>query len=69
MVASDLLVVDFAQENNVLKLYPEAPIPSSDRAGWNGIQLNIIDFHYTNLTRTTLSSIALSSTIAVFRRH
>lgn len=39
MVASDLLVVDFAQKDDVLKLYPEAPRLSSDRAGWDGIQL------------------------------
>jgi AraC family transcriptional regulator len=26
MVASDLLVVDFAQEDDVLKLYPKAPL-------------------------------------------
>jgi AraC family transcriptional regulator len=39
MVASDCLVVDFAQQDDVRKLYPEAPLLSSDRAGWNGIRL------------------------------
>jgi len=39
MVASDLLVVDFAQEDDVLKLYPEAPLLSSDQAEWDSIQL------------------------------
>ncbi|MEG4420159.1 AraC family transcriptional regulator [Microcoleus sp. LAD1_D5] len=39
MVASDILVVDFAQKDNVLKLYPEPPLLSSDRSGWDGIQL------------------------------
>ncbi|KAM3093098.1 helix-turn-helix domain-containing protein [Phormidesmis sp. 146-12] len=39
MLSSDLLVVDFAQKDDVLKLYPEAPLLSSDRAGWDSIQL------------------------------
>ncbi|MBW4668919.1 MAG: hypothetical protein KME60_16225 [Cyanomargarita calcarea GSE-NOS-MK-12-04C] len=39
MIASDILVVDFAQKDDVLKLYPEPPLLSSDRAGWDGIQL------------------------------
>ena len=39
MLASDLLLVGFAREEDVLKLYPEAPLLSSDRAGWHGIQL------------------------------
>lgn len=39
MIAADFLVVDFAQKDDVLKLYPEAPLLSSDRAGWDGIQL------------------------------
>lgn len=39
MIASDILVVDFAQKDNVLKLYPEPPLLSSDRSGWDGIQL------------------------------
>jgi AraC family transcriptional regulator len=39
MVDSDRLIVDFAQQDDVLKLYPEAPLLSSDKAGWNGIQL------------------------------
>lgn len=39
MVTSKPVGVDFAQQNDVLKLYPKAPILSSDRAGWNGIRL------------------------------
>lgn len=39
MEASDFLVIDFAEKDDVLKLYPEAPLLSSDRAGWDGIQL------------------------------
>ncbi|MCP6757178.1 MAG: AraC family transcriptional regulator [Fischerella sp. CENA71] len=39
MLASDLLVIDFAQKDDVLKLYPEAPLLSSDKAQWDGIQL------------------------------
>ncbi|WP_176727012.1 hypothetical protein [Nostoc sp. KVJ20] len=39
MVTSDILVVDFVQQDDVLKLYPEAPLLSSDKAGWDGIQL------------------------------
>ena len=39
MLASDLLVVDFAQKDDVLKLYPEAPLLSSNELGWDGIQL------------------------------
>lgn len=39
MVASDPLVIDFAQQSDVLKLYPEAPMLSSDQSGWDGIQL------------------------------
>lgn len=39
MVVSDILVVDFAQRNHVLKLYPQAPLISSHQAGWDDIQL------------------------------
>ena len=39
MLTSDILVVDFVQQHDVLKLYPEAPLLSSDKAGWEGIQL------------------------------
>lgn len=39
MLASDFLVVDFTQQDDVLKLYPEASMISSDRAGWDGIRL------------------------------
>lgn len=39
MVAVDPIVIDFAKEDDVLKLYPEAPLLSSDWAGWDGIQL------------------------------
>jgi AraC family transcriptional regulator len=39
MVTSNQLVVDFVQPEDVLKLYPEAPILASDRARWNGIHL------------------------------
>lgn len=39
MVAIDPLVVDFSQQDDVLKLYSEAPLLSSDRAGWDGMQL------------------------------
>lgn len=39
MATADPLVIDFAQQDDVLKLYSEAPLLSSDRAGWNGIQL------------------------------
>lgn len=39
MLASDLLVVDFAQKDDVLKLYPEGMLLSSDGVGWDGIQL------------------------------
>lgn len=39
MLASDPLVVDFVQADDVLKLYPEAPLLSSNGAGWDGIQL------------------------------
>lgn len=40
MVTSDRLVVDFTQQNGALKLYPEAPLLSSDQAGWEGLQLH-----------------------------
>jgi len=40
MAASqDLLVVDFTQQDDVLKLYPEAPLLKSDHSEWHGIQL------------------------------
>jgi AraC family transcriptional regulator len=39
MVAVDSLVVDFARKSDVLKLYPEALLLSSDQAGWDRIQL------------------------------
>lgn len=39
MVAVNPLMINFAREGDVLKLYPEAPLLSSDRAGWKGIQL------------------------------
>ena len=39
MVAPDCLIVDFADQDDVLKLYPQAPMLSSDRASWDGIQL------------------------------
>ncbi len=35
----DPLRVDFNSAGDVLKLYPEVPLLSSDRAGWDGIQL------------------------------
>ncbi|MGG6262977.1 helix-turn-helix domain-containing protein [Leptolyngbya sp. AN03gr2] len=39
MGAVDPLVIDFAREGDVFRLYPEMPLLSSDRAGWNGVQL------------------------------
>jgi AraC family transcriptional regulator len=35
----DPLRVDFNSAGDVLKLYPEVPLLSSDRAGWDGVQL------------------------------
>jgi hypothetical protein len=66
MIASDILVVDFAQKDNVLKLYPEPPLLSSDRDGTE-FNFNITDINPINLLRIILTSIALSSTIAVLR--
>lgn len=39
MVAASALVVDFARADDVLKLYPQAPLLSSHQAGWDDIQL------------------------------
>ncbi|MBW4473922.1 MAG: AraC family transcriptional regulator [Stenomitos rutilans HA7619-LM2] len=39
MVTSNPIGVDLTQQNDAMKLYPKAPILSSDRAGWNGIRL------------------------------
>ncbi|MGV0028289.1 AraC family transcriptional regulator [Phormidesmis priestleyi] len=39
MVAVNPLVIDFARKDDLLKIYPEAPLFSSDQAGWDGVQL------------------------------
>jgi AraC family transcriptional regulator len=39
MLAVDPLMVDFARKDDVLKLYPEGLLLSSEQAGWDAIQL------------------------------
>ncbi len=40
MLEKKTLIVDFAEEDDVLQLYPQLPLLSSQPIGWNGIQLH-----------------------------
>jgi AraC family transcriptional regulator len=40
MIEKNALIVDFAKDDDVFKLYPQTPLLSSQPIGWNGIQLH-----------------------------